>query len=247
MTVSVNTRLGAIANTSYILAQSAIPMILPSSGTIGNNGALSGLTALPATYASCYMYFPANAIAAGVAAGLYYVVMSSTTAGTIYNNVYSGEVPQIPASPTAFMTTGPGAYTQTTSSTITLESVTIPANTMGNNGAFRIIKASFSINNSANNKSVSVMHNSTTILGKTRTTTVQESFGPYTVSNRGVANRQIAASSNYIMDGNTAGASSYYYGTIDTSITSTLNATASIASAADFIVCESLIIEVLPS
>ena len=124
-------------NGSVTLLATAIPMILPSSGTIGNNGALSGLTAFPGTYVSCYMYFPANAIAAGVAAGLYYCVMSSTTAGTIYNNTYTSGQPTIPASPTAFSTTGPGAYTQTTASDVTVLSGTVPANTLGINGELR--------------------------------------------------------------------------------------------------------------
>src|ERR1700693_852831 len=93
--------------------QNAIPMILPSSGTIGNNGALSALTALPTIYANAYLYFPAGAIVAGSLAGLYYCIMSSTTAGTIYNNTYDttlGVMPTIPANPVPFVTPGPGAY-----------------------------------------------------------------------------------------------------------------------------------------
>ena len=106
-----------------------MPMCMPSSGSIGNNGALSGLTAFAITLPPCYMYFPVNTIAAGVAAGLYYVVMSSTTAGTIYNNTYTSGIPTIPASPTAFSTTGPGAYTQSTSETTVL-TWTLPGATL---------------------------------------------------------------------------------------------------------------------
>jgi hypothetical protein len=83
---------------------------------MGNNGALTGITALTRTYPRCWMYFPAGAIAAGVpAAGTwYYVQMSSTTAGTVFNNTYTSGVPVVPSSPTAFSTTGPGAFTGVT-------------------------------------------------------------------------------------------------------------------------------------
>lgn len=122
-----------ILSSSY--GQSGVPMILQSSGTIGNNGALSAITALPQTYSGgCYMYFPANAIVAGSAAGMYFVIMSSTTAGTIYNNPYSSGIPVIPAAPTPFVTTGPGAYTQTTGAAITLFSLPIPGGSIGLNG-----------------------------------------------------------------------------------------------------------------
>jgi hypothetical protein len=115
-----------------------ISIILPASGSIANNGALTLGTALTTTYSvantgGCYMYFATDTIAVGVPAGLYYVVMSSTTVGTIYNNTYTSNVPIAPVSPTPFVTTGPGAYTQTTSE-VTLITPTIPGGLMGKNG-----------------------------------------------------------------------------------------------------------------
>ena len=53
--------------------QSGLPIIMPSSGSIGTNGALTLNTALPQIYANCYMYFPVGAVFAGSAAGLYFV------------------------------------------------------------------------------------------------------------------------------------------------------------------------------
>lgn len=107
----------------------------PSSGSIGDNGALTLTTALLQTFSQgLYLYFPANAIAAGVAAGSYWTVMSSTTAGTIYNNTYIGGKPVAPVSPTAFSTTGPGAYTQTTAASITNVSMTLPGGIIGLEG-----------------------------------------------------------------------------------------------------------------
>jgi hypothetical protein len=123
--------------TRSIVATWGLPVILPSSGSIGNNGALTLTTALITTFANCWMYFPANAISAGSAAGVYFVQMSSTTAGTIYNNTLTSGSPTIPASPTAFSTTGPGAYTQTTSA-VALVTLPILGGAMGANGALYV-------------------------------------------------------------------------------------------------------------
>ena len=124
----------AVPNQRYYA--SSIPMILPSSGSIGNNGALTLATALPNIYTNCYMYFPANAISAGSASGFYYVVMTSTTVGTIYNNTYtvSSGIATAPTTPTAFVTVGSGAYTQNTNTTVYATRITIPANYLGENG-----------------------------------------------------------------------------------------------------------------
>jgi len=120
------------------LAVSGIAFGIPSSGSVGNNGALSLTTAFPRIFSNgIYLYFPTGAIYSGSAAGLYWTVMSSTTAGTIYNNVYSPSTTTVPSpvtSRTAFSTTGPGAYSQTTATSIALASFTIPANLMGTRG-----------------------------------------------------------------------------------------------------------------
>lgn len=121
-----------------ILGQANVPLILQSSGSIANNGALTGLSSTGVAYPSCYMWFPTNTISAATPAGWYYVVMSSATAGTIYNNTYTTGTPTVPASPTAFATTGPGAYTQTTASLITAYQLVIPPNTLGINDSLRV-------------------------------------------------------------------------------------------------------------
>jgi hypothetical protein len=94
-----------------VLARSTVQVGVASSGSIGNNGALTGHTAFPRTISEgLYLYFPANAIAAGIPAGFYWVKMSSTTAGTIYNSTYTAGTPVV-GTDTPFVTTGPGAYT----------------------------------------------------------------------------------------------------------------------------------------
>jgi hypothetical protein len=97
-----------------------LSFVLPSSGTMANNGAVTLTTALPYTYSACWMYFPANAIQAGSTAAWYYTVMSSTTVGTVFQQNVSGTFATstgsslAPTSPTAWVSTGPGAFTQTT-------------------------------------------------------------------------------------------------------------------------------------
>jgi hypothetical protein len=143
-----------------LIGQSSIPMVVASSGSIGNNGALTGHTALPLIYPHCYLYLPADAIVAGSAAGWYYAVMSSTTAGTIYNNTYTSGVPTVPASPTAFATTGPGAYT----GVLTEHGVIlpIPANTLALPGSALEIDVKFAQNNTGGTKTVRMRYSGAT-------------------------------------------------------------------------------------
>ena len=141
---------GATGVNPLVIAKSAIPFINISSGSIGNNGALSGVTALGRTFSNgAYCYFPANAIAAGVSAGWYWTVFSSTTAGTIYNSTYTSGVPVI-GTTTAFSTTGPGAYTGDTTA-LAGPSTSIPAGAIGANGSLRV-GGHLSVNNTAGTK-----------------------------------------------------------------------------------------------
>lgn len=173
------------------VSQWALAVIIPSSGSIGNNGALSGITALPVAHSwGCFMYFPANAIAAGVAAGFYFVVMSSTSAGTIYNNTYTTGVPAVPATLVPFVTTGPGAYTQVTTA-VDMATITIPAGRLGTAGRI-IATPAFIFVNSATTKTLSMVFGGTSLYSKNRTTTTTEL--PFLdVRNRGVTGRQLSA------------------------------------------------------
>lgn len=135
--------------TPYTFFTCGIPFVLPSSGTMGNNGALSGITAIASgqTYPHAYVYLPANAISAGSAAGWYYAQFSSTTAATVYNNTYTSGIPTVPSSPTAFVTTGPGAYTQGVGAEIPAITLTLPANSIGVNGSIDTTFSASTTNN----------------------------------------------------------------------------------------------------
>lgn len=141
---AVNPSLTGIPAPSWtMLASSGIPMVYPTSGTVGANGALSGIVALTGIY-QCWMYFPAGAVYSGSVAGMYYVAMSSTTAGTIYNNILTNGIPYIPGvgnnpALVPIVAAGPGAYTQTTSFPfINMLSITIPGGSLGLNGQIKI-------------------------------------------------------------------------------------------------------------
>ncbi len=114
----------------YVLGMANIPFVSAPTGSMANNGAVTLGTSLARTYPACYLYLPAGAISTGSAAGWYYAAMSSGTAGTVYNNVYTSGQPRVPASPTPFVTTGPGAFTGDTTEEFG-PSFTIPAGAMG--------------------------------------------------------------------------------------------------------------------
>ena len=151
------------SSTVTTLTSSGIVFIYPSSGTMGNNGALSGITALPATYSNgAYIFLPAASIAAGVPASAtwYWVVMSSTTAGTVYDSTYTSGEPRA-GTLTAFSTTGPGAFTAGTGAATSI-TVSLPANTLGLNNVIQVTGARANIN-SGGSKLVTVTIGATAI------------------------------------------------------------------------------------
>jgi hypothetical protein len=86
----------------------SIPFILTPNYTSNGNGDIT-LPSLPAAaprvYPNAYCFFSANTIVNGTAnaAGFYYCQFITTTHLTVFNNLYSSGVPQIPAAPTAFV------------------------------------------------------------------------------------------------------------------------------------------------
>lgn len=187
--------LGTAANPAQpvtVLLNSAIPFIKAPSGTMGNNGAVSAMTALLRSYSEgAYLYLPANAISAGSAAGWYWYVGSTTAAGTVYNSTYTSGVPQR-GTATAFATTGPGAFTGDTG-TITAVSITVPARLMGLNGRIDIETTTLR-NTTGGNKVLWIKWGGTACVGSTYTTQASV-WSHCTVVNRAATNVQ--AVSNY--------------------------------------------------
>ncbi len=137
----------------FILAQGAIPFGIPSSGTVGANGALTSLvTPFSVTYANgIYLYFPAGALASGSLPGYYWTIMSGTGTGTVYNTMYFAGQPEVPTNPLAFSGTTGTSYTQTTGGYQVLLQANLPANAMGLTGEIAVEWA-MRVNNSSNTK-----------------------------------------------------------------------------------------------
>jgi hypothetical protein len=204
-------------------ASTAIPVFVQSNGSVAANGALSGLTALPETFPSVWLYFPAGAVYSGSVAGLYYCQMSSATAGTIFNNILSqstGQVPYIPSSPTPIAAAGPGAYTQSTSGYIL--PIKIPGAVMGPNGVARA-SALFQVINNANSKSCSIAigqsYSSGTNIHNSTVLSLDTAGASRKIRNRGSQARQISfpAVQGYFSEDNSMGVAPVAT-TIDTSV-----------------------------
>ena len=236
-----------------VILDSGIPLIKASSGSIGNNGALTALTALPFTYASAYIHVPAGAIAAGVPASAdwYYVTMSSTQAGTIYNNTLSANLnargePTIPATPTAFVTTGPGAFTGSTSEVFPL-SAAIPAGAMSVSGQI-VVRCEVAQTNNANAKSLRLRMTGTG--GTAMATLSLASFAGHrahiVVQNRGAAAVQYAGgiAPPYSAGGGVV-VSAPVQAAIDTSAATTAVLSLEGVTATDNIVVESCVFELV--
>ena len=126
--------------TKYNLAQWGVPFILTPSGTFSSNGALTVGTTLPTTFTGGFWgYYPQGAInttvsAPGYAAGWYWTVCAGPTTCTAYNSVYTSGIPTA-GTTTAFSGVTGVAYTQTISSYIPGPTISMPAGSMGPNGA----------------------------------------------------------------------------------------------------------------
>lgn len=219
-----------------ISLQSNLEIYMSSSGSIANNGALTLTTALQNIMTDgCWMTFPAGAIAAGIpaAAGMkYWVVMSSTTVGTIYNNTYTPgtNLPTPPATPTAFVTTGPGAFTQVVATDVTAYSLTVPANTMGPNGSIDIEVWGRS-NNSAGTKAIRCFFGGQNLGPTINMTTGQQQSMMSRIANKQKTNRQ----KNNASGRNVSGNSSTLFGTVDTTAAQTLNINFNVGVATDWV------------
>lgn len=231
-----------VTGIEIVVAKWGVPVILASSGTMGNNGAVSGMTALPATYSSgAWLYLPANAIQAGSAAGFWWFKASSTTAGTVYNSTFDGaSVPGV-GTDTAFVSTGPGAFTGVAAGTITAVTVSIPAGGMGPNGHV-LVSAPWSHNTAAGNKTFFLKHGATTI-SSTVASTTQTQGVTADIWNMGAANAQQARSSVLFASSTTTAAT--YGGAVDTTAAVSLVLQMEKATATNHMMIESGVVKLV--
>lgn len=144
-------------NVPYVLATPGAPVLIPPSGTMAANGAVTFGTAIALDSGAVltdglWAYFPAGAVYAGSAAGFYWMTMSSSTEGTVYDTMYEPGVTsgEQPSSPTAISAAGPGAYTGETAA-IVAASATLPGGALGLNGSLRVTSVTVT-NNTATSK-----------------------------------------------------------------------------------------------
>lgn len=181
----------AQAGASTVLGQASVPMIMIGSGLMVANGVGTATTALATTYPNAYCYFGLNAIASGVPAGWYYTVFTTSTAFTVFNNIYTSGTPTIPVSPTAFSTTSPVSYTGVSSLQASYV-LAIPGNTLGINGGIRA-DMSVTYTNTAAAKTISILYDALTFMTGAFTTTAALA-GIWGFKNRGTAGIQIGIS-----------------------------------------------------
>ncbi|HKS76678.1 MAG TPA: hypothetical protein VJQ82_25915 [Terriglobales bacterium] len=201
------------------------------SGAIGGTANYSSL--LPYIPANAYAYFPVNVISAATAAGVYYIQCQSTTVCTVFNNTLTAGPPINISSPTAFSTTGTGAFTQTTGSSLTVITLTVTGGSMGNNGAITAYLRGNAISDS-NTKTISTGFGGS---GWAIATATTNSFMPVT---RTISNID-SASSQYIFTNvvgaltDQTGASGTSYLSINTAADTTLTASLKLATATDWL------------
>lgn len=225
-----------------ILFKSAIPIISCSTGNMGNNGALTAITALPTTYSGgAWVNLPAGAIAAGVPAvqTSYWCVFSTSQAGTVYNNTQPAT--GYPTPPTAaqlvpFVTTGPGAFTGITAATALL-TVPIPGGSIGANGQMRITYWG-SYTNSGGTKLQAVLLGASQLFATTGTTQVANYWTSIT-SNINAQN----LNKTVFIEASTTGAPTYT--SEDLSVTKNLVFRVTNNTATDNFVLEDVLIELL--
>lgn len=255
--VRVNSNAGTIANTTQVLvgnnlggAVAGVPgvnfapapafscgvgiFIMPTH-TVNANGAftIGGTAFLSGMTDGFWGYFPANTITGSNAAGFYWVVLSSTTAGTVYNTTYTpgSTSPAIPASPTAFSGTTGGTGSNATATAITLVSVALGTNPMGPSGLIRhTIHTVSNTGQTAHNFNQKLNSTQTAWGGAVSSTNVL--FGSvYTLRSAGRVDRQVGGYSYYdsVVTNSTPTRSS-----IDTSGATTLSYIATIGAAGDW-------------
>lgn len=199
---------GAALVMTSVLHQSAIPVGIPSGGTMADNGRVTLTTALPLAYTTgIYLYFPSAAVYSASTAGFYYVVMdnASQTVGTVYNNIYvPGVTPlAIPATPSPIAATGPGAFTGSTLA-LTVAAATVPGSSLGKNGRLDFQYYGSNNNTAAQNKIITLNLGGQQLHSLNNNTTVCFSIARFVVANRGREDRQV--SSNAATNGQSSAA-----------------------------------------
>lgn len=236
---------GRVSAIPYILAQSAVPVILAPNGTVAADGTITLGTALPTTYSGAWVRLPAGAVSGG-AAGLYWATFSSTTVGAVKSLFADPAQPFTPyvSSGVLVAAVGSGAgYTQTTNANITLVNLTVPGGVMGPNGQL-VDTREFSYNTAVGTKSISVNFGGSGVMGSNRTTAGGHDQFTSRIKNRGLQNSNSAYSAS---EASTSAVVPYANFNINTAVDQSYVLTGNIDTATNYVVIESFLLQVLPS
>lgn len=236
---------GAVAATrgvdyaSPMSIQCGVPIAIANSGTVGSNGALTLGTAFALTYSDgIWLYFPANALTGANAAGWYWTVMSTTTAGTVYNTTYTPGTNSgagswaIPASPTGFSGTTGGSYTAPLTAQ-TFMRVSVPAGALGLNGYMRQ-RATTRAFSSAGSKNLQTLYGGSSCgLAIAHSSSNTTGANTATTNIRGRADRQLAPTNDSQIGGGTIN-----HPNVDSTVAQNMDLQIQLSVATDWIVVE---------
>jgi len=186
--------------------------------------------------------------------GLYWCVMNSTTEGQAYalSSITISTTVPVTTGATAFtpfvplasqlnglLPTTAGTHVQSTGTQITVANVTIPANSMGANGVFRVL-ANASNNNSAGTKTLRDSVGGVSLININNTTATGGVLANQT-RNRNIATAQISSVNSYGIN------SSPVFTTFDTTSDVALLWQISITTATDWMILQGATVEILPA
>lgn len=239
--------------TQSVLAQSALPVAIPSSSATGiqANGTVTLDTAFPVTYASIWCYFPAGAVSGDATGGFYYCVFTSATAGTVYagkqgttGGATTAFTPSIPATLTPVTGSGAG-YTQTTGSEIAMCNVPVPGGSMGPNGVLMVTHV-VSFAPVANTKLFRTRLGGTAIAGLSFASTDGGATFGAIIQNRGSQSVQMENNAAGLYLPYSRGSNATQQFNINTAVTQPLTLVNQIGVASDYAVMDAFSIKLTP-
>jgi hypothetical protein len=248
-------------NAPYILAQWGVPVGAAPNATWNNTaGSFTLGTALNEVYGNgIWLRFAGVGVNSSVggptSTGIYWCVMNTTTQGQAYAlstinittavPVIDGTSAFTPYIPTdnqlnGLLPTTAGSHVASTATQITLANVTVAADTMGMNGAFRTLN-NYSTNSTAGTKVARVTFGGSQIGNTLSQTTSVGGVGATFARNRGVANSQISSVASV------NAASVPLFTTIDTAANQAVLWQVTIATATDWMILQGSTVEMMPT
>jgi hypothetical protein len=239
----------AAATSLKTLASTGPPLIVPSSGQFGANGAVVLSTALNPVPPFGFFFFPSAAIDGAAPPAFHWGTCSDGTHCTIYQEIYNSSVggnANYVASPTPYVSVAQAAYTQLTGSNLQSLTAVLPGGTLGPDDGVRC-EAHAVVPNNSNNKIIGCAFGSPAYGFATATLTTSVQFGGVGgFRNQGAANRQALTGPNQTFNLGT-GTNVPPYGAVDTTQTQSVRLNLNLANAGDFIELDAAALILVPA